>query len=332
MRLFDTSFKERTVYETTHFPGAKKYWFRGELHDWSETTAHPMSHAFHYGTSTFEGIRAYKTDKGPAVFRLPEHIDRFLLSASILRMTPPCSRDEIMKIIHLVMKENGLESAYIRPLMFYSYGNLGLIPKACPAELLVGAWRWDSYFGDGHSRELSAYILPRRRVHHSQLDMRAKLGGVYVQSTICGLDARSKGFDEAIFLNIEGRVAEGPGENIFLVRNGELRTNDISESILEGITRTSIIEIARESGYNVKIGPIAKEDLFSADEVFFTGTAVEITPVVRITDGSDPEREAMEHPIGGGRRGPVSTALEAAFKAVVSGRNPKYAKWLTPVV
>ena len=319
------------MFDNTHFPGAKKYWHMGTIHDWAETIAHPMSHAFHYGTSTFEGIRAYKTSQGPAIFRFEEHIDRFLLSASILKMKVPYAKEEIMSAVKLVMKENALDSAYIRPLMFYSYGNLGLVPKACPVELLIGAWRWNAYFGDDPAKGLSAYILPWRRVHHSQLDMRAKLGGVYVQSTICGLEARSLGYDEALFLNIEGRVAEGPGENLFLVKDGTLWTNDRSESILEGITRTSILEIARDLGYPVKIAPITKEDLFAADEVFFTGTAVEIMPVVKIADGSDHGAAPEEHIIASGQRGPVSAIIETAFREIVSGKNPKFEKWLTRI-
>jgi branched-chain amino acid aminotransferase len=323
--------KESAMFLNTHFPGAKKYWHMGTFYDWSEATLHPMSHALHYGTCTFEGIRAYDTAKGPAVFRLPEHIDRFLHSASVIKMTSPYSKGEIIDSVRLVMRENGLKSAYIRPLLFYSYGNLGLVPKACPVEMLIGVWEWGAYLGEKAAEGVSALIVPQRRVHHSQLDMRAKLGGFYVQSTISGLEARAQGHDEAIFLNLEGRVAEGPGENIFVVKGRTLKTNGIEESILEGITRTSLLEIAAGRGFRTEIGPITKEELFGADEAFFTGTAVEITSLVRVADGSDPKAGKMERAIGDGKPGKVFLELKAAFKDVVSGKVPKYEKWLTYV-
>ena len=319
------------MFPNTNFPGAKKYWHMGKLYDWTEAHYHPMNHALHYGTSTFEGIRAYKTPRGTAIFRLPEHIDRFLHSASVLRMTPPYSREEIMDTARLIVRENGLESAYVRPLMFYGYGNLGLIPKSCPVELLMAAWEWGAYLGEKAEKGVSAYILSKRRVHHSQLDMRAKLGGVYVQSTMYGMEARAEGYDEAIFLNLEGNVAEGPGENLFLVKDGVVKTNDRSESILEGITRTSVLEIARDLGYPTAVGPITKADLFAADESFFSGTAVEITPLILVADGSDPKVPKTEHAIGSGSLGPVTKRLREAYAGIVRGADPKYEKWLTYV-
>jgi branched-chain amino acid aminotransferase len=319
------------MFPNTNFPGAKKYWHMGKFYDWSEAHYHPMNHALHYGTSTFEGIRAYKTPRGTAIFRLPEHIDRFLHSASVLRMTPPYPREEMIETVRLVVRENGLESAYIRPLMFYGYGNLGLIPKACPVELLMAAWEWGAYLGEKTEKGVSAYILSKRRVHHSQLDMRAKLGGVYVQSTMYGMEARAEGYDEAIFLNLEGNVAEGPGENLFIVKDGVVRTNDRTESILEGITRTSILEIARDLGYPTAVGPITKPDLFTADESFFSGTAVEITPVILVADGSDPKAPKTEHAIGTGKLGSVTKRLREAFSGIVRGAEPRYEKWLTYV-
>jgi branched-chain amino acid aminotransferase len=319
------------MFLNTHFPGAKKYWHMGTFYDWSEATFHPMSHAIHYGTCTFEGIRAYDTAKGPAVFRLPEHIDRFLHSASVIKMTSPYSKGEIIDSVRLVLRENGLKSAYIRPLLYYSYGNLGLVPKACPVELLIGVWEWGAYLGEKADAGVSALIVPQRRVHHSQLDMRAKLGGIYVQSTISGLEARAQGHDEAIFLNLEGRVAEGPGENIFVVKGRTLKTNGIEESVLEGVTRTSLLEIAADLGYRTEIAPITKEELFGAEEAFFTGTAVEITSIVRVADGSDPKARKGERAIGNGKPGTVFLELKAAYKDIVSGKVPKYEKWLTYV-
>src|SRR4030043_684194 len=257
------------MFLNTHFPKAQKYWYQGKFYDWSEGDLHPMMHALHYGTSVFEGIRAYGTPRGTAIFRLPEHIDRMLLSAAVARMKFPYGKDEIIEFIKLTVRENGLESCYIRPLLFFSYGNLGLVPKACPVELAISAWEWGAYLGEKAAGGVSVYIVPWRRVHHTQFNMAAKLGGVYVQSTICGLEARDEGFDEAVFLNFEGRIAEGPGQNIFIVKGGTLITNERTESVLEGITRTSLLEIARDLGFKTVVGPITKEDLYGAEEAFF---------------------------------------------------------------
>ncbi len=317
------------MYETTHFPKALKYWHEGRIYDWTDAHIHPMSHALHYGSSVFEGIRAYPTDRGSAVFRLNEHIDRFLHSASVARMQVPQSKEEIIDIIKRVVRENKLESAYIRPLLFYSYGNLGLVPKHCPVEMIIATWEWGAYLGEKSVNGVSVCIVRWRRLHHSQLDMKAKLGGAYIQSTICGLDTRADGYDEAIFLNLEGNVAEGPGENIFIVKDGILKTNDISESILEGITRTSLIEIAKDLGYKMTIGPISREELFAADEVFFSGTAVEVTPIVRVTDASRPDGAKKEYIIGSGEVGETTHRLRHTYKEAVTGRIQRYEKWLT---
>lgn len=316
------------MFPNTHFSKAKKYWYMGKLYDWSEGIFHPMMHALHYGTCTFEGIRAYPTDKGPAIFRLKEHIDRFFHSASVIKMKVPFTKEEVMEACKIVVKENGLGSAYIRPLLFYSYGNLGLVPKFSPVELVIGAWEWGAYLGESAERGASACIVPKRRIHISQLDLSAKLGGVYVQSTINGMEARERGYDEAIFLNLEGRIAEGPGENICLIKDGVLHTNDRSESILEGITRTTLLEIAPDLGLKTRVAPIRKEDLFSADEAFFCGTAAEISPIVKVTDFSDGFDNGHNYIIGNGKPGPFTTRLAQAYREVVTGRNPKYEKWL----
>lgn len=317
------------MFLNTHFPNAKKYWYEGKFYDWSEAGFHPMMHALHYGTSVFEGIRAYHTAKGPAVFRLPEHNDRFLVSAAVAKMKCPYTKDQIAAAITSTVRENGLDSCYIRPLLFYSYGNLGLVPKACPVELAISAWEWGAYLGENAARGVNAFIVPQRRVHHSQFNMAAKLGGVYVQSTICGLEAREEGFDEAIFLNMEGRIAEGPGQNVIIVKGGTLSTNGRSESVLEGITRTSLLEIGRDLGYKTVVAPITKEDFFGADEAFYCGTAVEVIPIVTVTDGSDPAAPRIKHTIGTGKPGPIALGMIKAFNDAVSGREPRYEKWLT---
>ncbi len=317
------------MHDTTHFPKARKYWHEGKFYDWPEAHLHPMAHALHYGSSVFEGIRAYPTAKGPAIFRLKEHVDRLLYSAGVAMMKVPYTRRQIADLIKLTLKENGLDSAYIRPLLFFAYGNLGLVPKFCPVELLIGTWEWGAYLGEKAVNGVCVYLVPWRRVHRSQLDMKAKLGGVYVQSTICGLMARSKKCDEAVFLNLEGRIAEGPGENIFICKNGVLKTNDVNESILEGITRTTLLELAPEAGIKTKVGPIRKDELLGADEVFFSGTAVEVVAITNVIDGSDPKVNPRRYRIGTGRPGPVTTRLQNLYMDTVSGRVKKHEGWLT---
>jgi branched-chain amino acid aminotransferase len=288
-------------------------------------------HALHYGSSVFEGIRAYSTAKGPAVFRLSEHNDRFLVSAGVAKMKSPYTKDEIADLIKQTVRENELQSCYIRPLLFYSYGNLGLVPKACPVELAISAWEWGAYLGENAAKGVHAYIIPWHRVHHTQINMAAKLGGIYVQSTIAGLEAREAGYDEAIFLNMEGRIAEGPGQNVFIVKGKTLITNGRLESALEGITRTSLLEIGADLGYKTVVGPITKADFFGADEAFYCGTAVEVIPITEVTDGSDPTMSRTHHVIGTGQPGPVALQMIKAFNEAVTGRNPRYEKWLTTI-
>lgn len=319
------------MFDNTHFPKGKKFWHMGKLHDWSQPNIHSMSHALHYGTSVFEGIRAYSTAKGPSIFRLPEHIDRLFHSASTLSMKVPFSKEEVIKAIKLVITENKLESAYIRPLLFYAYGNLGLVPWASPVELIIGAWEWGAYLGEKAEKGVHVCLLPWKRIHHSQIAMSAKLGGIYVQSAICGMEARRQGFDESVFLNLEGRVAEGPGENIFIVKGGTLKTNDKTESILEGITRTTILEMAKDLGIDSCIDPITKQELFHADEVFFTGTAVELASIVSVADCSDLNSSKKEYKIGTGKVGKITQQLVKTYKEAVKGTKKEYEKWLTYV-
>lgn len=319
------------MFENTHFPKAKKYWHMGNFLEWTTPNVHPMSHALHYGTSVFEGIRAYRTEEGPAVFRLPDHIQRFFRSAAVLKMKVPYSPEEISEAVLSTIRENRLDSAYIRPLMFYSYGNLGLVPAFSPVELVIAAWEWGAYLGEKTEKGVHVLILPWKRIHHTQFDMSAKLGGLYILSTIGGNFAREQGFDEAVYLNTEGNVAEGPGENIFIVQDGRLITNDRSESILEGITRTSILEFAGDLGLKTAIQPIGKQDLIDADEAFFTGTAVEVAPIVCVTDSSTSSESRTEHTIGTGQAGEITLKVMTSYKEIVQGKREAFKKWLTLV-
>lgn len=321
--------------DTSYFPGAKKFWHMGKMYDWDSLTVHVMSHAMHYGSSVFEGIRAYDTERGPAVFRLREHIDRFFHSAQTVNMKVPYSKEEIIATVRLVMRENRIRSAYIRPLLYFGYGNLGLVPKACPVNLTIGCWSWGAYLGEEVlKRGAHVMLLPVRRFHPSQIDVRAKLGGLYVQSNIAGSLARKNGFDEGLFLNLEGRVAEGPGENVFVVKNKRVKTNGTEESILEGITRTTVLKLAEDRGYATKVGPISLEEFLEADEAFFTGTAAEVTPITRFTDGRDsslPREKWFSKPIGEGKPGPITLELAKMYQEVVRGKQPQYESWLTYV-
>ncbi|RMI16880.1 MAG: branched-chain amino acid transaminase [Calditrichaeota bacterium] len=321
--------------DITYFPGAKKYWHNGKLYDWDTRLVHVMAHVLHYGSSVFEGIRAYDTPKGPAIFRLQDHIRRFFRSAHTLNMEVPYSAEEIIETCRLVVRENRLRSAYIRPNLFFGYGNLGLTPKACPIELTVGCWEWGAYLGDeGLINGVHVLLLPWKRFHPSQIDASVKLGGLYVQSNIYATYARRLGFDEGVFLNLENRVAEGPGENILILKDGVLITNDKSESILEGITRTTILELAQDLGYSTEIRPITVEDFLNADEAFFTGTAAEVTPITRVTDGRDKSQSQEDWPvytIGNGKPGEHTQKFAQLYQEVVTGQHPRYEQWLTYV-
>ncbi|MFQ5584653.1 MAG: aminotransferase class IV, partial [Calditrichia bacterium] len=228
-----------------------------------------------------------------------------------------------------------LRSAYIRPNLYFGYGNLGLVPKACPVELTIGCWGWGAYLGEeAVINGVHVLLLPWKRIHRSQTDMAAKFGGLYVLSNKAGSYARELGFGEGIFLNLEGRVSEGPGENIVIVKNNIIKTNDESESILEGITRTTILQLAADMGYETEIGPMTLEELWNADEVFFTGTAAEGTPITRITDGRDTSLAKEDwplHVIGNGMPGKITRELMKMYGEVVRGEHSQYDDWLTYV-
>jgi branched-chain amino acid aminotransferase len=250
-------------------------------------------------------------------------------------MDIPFSKEEIKQAIKSVMKENKLRAAYIRPNLYYGYGNLGLIPKACPVELSIGCWTWGAYLGEeGVEKGVHALLVPNLRVHISQMDTRAKVGGVYTQSTISGKYARDMGCDEAIFMNLEGRIAEGPGENILIVKGNLVKTNDENESVLPGITRSTILELAKDLGYDIDISPITLEEFLGADEACFAGTAAEVTPITRVTDGRNKKINKSEWPsynIGQGKPGPIIRKLAKQYADLVRGENSQYDNWLTYV-
>lgn len=300
----------------------EKIWFNGKIIDWNQATTHVMSHGLHYGSGIFEGVKCYTTDDGPAIFKLKEHIERLYTSAKIYRMDLPFTQEEMVQGCLDIIKANGVENGYIRPVAFYGYDTLGVHPKDCPIEVSIGAFDWGTYLGqDALVKGVRVTVSPWRKFHSSSFPTTAKANGQYLNSLLAVQDAKSKGFDEGLLLNQEGTIAEGAGQNIFLIKNGKLYTNAEDSSILMGLTRETVIHLARDLGFRVKVGRLSVGQLLSADEAFFTGTASEVTPI----------RELDQRIVGSGGRGPITEKLQAAYMDVVQGRNPQYKSWLTYV-
>jgi branched-chain amino acid aminotransferase len=303
------------------FPEQGEIWLNGELVPWDDARVHVCTHALHYGTGVFEGIRFYETPRGPAVFRLPEHLQRFERSAALYRMRLPYGEEALAEAVRLVIDSSGLPEGYIRPLAFYGYGNLGILPKECPISVALVVYPFPMYLGaDGIQNGIRVTVSPWRKTHHSMLPSEAKGCGQYLNSFLALADARVRGFTEALLLNQEGFVAEGSGENFFYVEGGVLATNDAKASILPGITRASVLDLARDLGIETRVhNEIRLEDVLAAQEAFFTGTAAEVTPIKEV-DGSV---------IGTGRPGPVTRLIQERFFATVRGEVPERRGWLT---
>jgi branched-chain amino acid aminotransferase len=295
-------------------------WFNGKFVPWDDATVHVGIHALHYGTSVFEGIRAYGTPLGPAVFRLKEHVRRFLRSPRPLQMTLPFSQEQLEQAILDTVAKNGHDSCYIRPLAFRGMERLGVDGRACPVEVVIMTWEWGKYLGpEAITEGVDAGVSSWRRMAPDTFPANCKIGGQYVNSQLITMEAKDRGFAEGIALDINGYISEGSGENVFLVSNGRVFTPPLCASILDGITRDCVITLARDMGYDVVEEMLPRERLYSADEVFFTGTAAEITPV-RSVDGLS---------VGDGRRGPVTAELQDRFFAITSGAAPDPWGWLT---
>lgn len=293
----------------------------GGLVPWREATVHALAHGLHYGVGIFEGVRAYETPAGPAIFRLADHTARLLNSARIIGMTLPAGAAEISAAQRLVVRENQLGACYIRPFAFYGAGRLGISAADNPVHLVVAAWPWGAYLGEDAVKNGIRVKTSSFARHHVNVSMcRAKASGHYLNSVLAQAEVARNGYDEALLLDVDGLVAEGSGENIFIVRRGALYTPDLT-SALEGITRESVVALARDAGYEVREKRITRDEVYCADEAFFTGTAAEITPI----------RELDDRPIGNGGRGPITKALQDAFFACVRGEGPRSAEWLTPV-
>jgi branched-chain amino acid aminotransferase len=294
----------------------EKIWFNGELVDWADARIHVGSHGLHYGTGVFEGIRCYETERGPSVFRLRDHLRRLESSARLLYMPLPYTPDELRSAVHETIAVNGLDECYIRPIAFYGYGELGVHTGTNPVEVAIMCWPWGAYLGEeGQRQGIRAMISSWKRVGPNTIPHVAKATGIYLNSMLATHEARRAGYDEAIMLTDDGYVADGPGENVFVIKDDVISTPPLSTSILHGITRETLIQIARDLGYTVVEKSIIRPDLYLADEVFMTGTAAEVTPLSSVDDQE----------IGAG---PITLQLQQAYWDVVRGKNERYAEWL----
>ena len=295
-------------------------WLDGELVPWREAKVHVLTHTLHYGTGVFEGVRAYHAEQGTAIFRLEDHTDRLFRSAHILGMDIPYSKDELNAAQKQIVRDNNLDSAYLRPMCFYGPEGIGLRADNLKVHVMIAGWEWGAYLGaeaieKGIRIRTSSYTR-----HHVNITMcKAKANGNYMNSTMALQEALRDGYDEALLLDVDGFVAEGSGENVFIVRNGVIFTPDLT-SALEGITRETIVELAEEFGYEVREKRITRDEVYVADEAFFTGTAAEVTPI----------RELDGRKIGSGVRGPITEKLQSKYFDLVHGRVPEHMDWLTP--
>ena len=293
-------------------------WYDGKMVPWRDATTHVLTHSLHYGLSVFEGLRAYKTARGTAIFRLKEHTDRFFNSAHIYMMKLPYDKATLMDAQRQVVRENKLESCYVRPIAFYGSEKMGVSPKGAQVHIAIAAWPWGAYLGaDGLEKGIRVKTSSFAR-HHVNVTMpRAKIASTYANSILANMEAVDHGYDEGLLLDVDGFVAEGAGENLFIVKDGAIIEPEIA-SALTGITRNTIHRLAKDLGCELLTRRLTRDDVYIADEAFFTGTAAEVTPI----------RELDGRQIGAGRRGPVTEKMQAAFFDIVNGRSEKYNDWL----
>jgi branched-chain amino acid aminotransferase len=297
-------------------------WMNGEFVAWEDAKVHVLTHGLHYGTGVFEGIRCYDTEIGPAVFRHEEHYKRLARSAELYYMPMPYDCAALRAATHELIGRNGLRSCYIRPLVYRGYGQMGLNPLEAPTDVAIAVWEWGAYLGEeGKAKGIRAKVSSWRRISPESLIPSSKASGQYLNSVLAKIESQKAGYEEAILLDDHGRVCEGSGENIFVVWDGRVVTPPPASSILDGISRKSAIQIARDLGVEVIERDIARAELYLADEVFMTGTAAELVPV----------REIDDHTIGAGEPGPITRAVQTAFEDALHGRNERYRDWLDPV-
>jgi branched-chain amino acid aminotransferase len=299
-----------------------KIWMDGELVDWRDANVHVLSHALHYGSGVFEGIRAYETSRGAAVWHLEEHLKRLFRSAKLYHMEMPYSIEAITDAVKDVIRANGLNACYIRPVALRGYGEMGVNPLNAPVNVFIAVWPWGAYLGEEALEQgVRIKISSWRRNSQNSLPAAAKATGQYINSVLAKVESLKAGYDEAIMLNESGYITDGSGENVFIVRDGALTTPPIQAGCLDGITRHSVMTIAHDLGYDVREENLVRTDLYNADEAFFTGTAAEITPI----------REVDDRMIGEGHRGPVTKELQGAFFSATKGETERYVSWLTYV-
>lgn len=297
-------------------------WMNGRCVRWQDATAHVSSHALHYGSGVFEGLRCYQTAAGPAVLRLDAHLDRLYASADAYRMAIPFSHDELAGAICDTIRRNGFSDCYVRPICYLGSSSLGVHPRDCPVEVAILTWPWGAYLGEeALTCGARITISPWRKFHSHMMPTTAKACGQYLNSVLAVRDAAGRGFDEALLLDQDGNIAEGSGENIFLVSGNKLITNDERDSILMGITRSCVLRIASDLGWEIEQRSLTVEDLLHCDEAFFTGTAAEVVPISEI-DGT---------PVGSGYRGPRTAIVQGIYSAATSGKDARYRDWLYPV-
>src|SRR5690349_16133716 len=299
------------------FTKTEKIWFDGKLVNWDDANVHVLTHGLHYGTGVFEGMRCYATADGPAVFRLDAHLERFFQSAALYELPIPYNKDALAEATLELIRANRLESAYLRPIAFFGAATLSVWTKECPVSVAIAGFPTGTYLMDA-DKGVRVTVSSIRKFDNSAIPAWGKACGQYINSARAVQEARRKGFDEALLLNSQGEVSEGSGENLFLVRDGAIVTNDRDASILMGVTRASILEIANDLGIPTRVATMSVEDVYHADELFFTGTAVEVTAI----------REVDGHTISGGKPGPVTRRIQEAFNAIVRGERPEYRRWL----
>ncbi|MBD3867623.1 MAG: branched-chain amino acid transaminase [Acidobacteria bacterium] len=301
---------------------SKSIWFNGKLIPWDEARVHVLSHVIHYGSSVFEGIRCYEQPVGSAAFRLEDHIRRLFDSARIYRMEIPWSRDEVVEACVETVRANGLSSCYIRPVVYRGFGSMGVNPLPCPVELVIAAWEWGAYLGDeALDNGVDVQVSTWARMAPNTIPAMAKAGANYANAQLVKMEALSNGFAEGVVLDVDGFVCEGSGENIFLVREGKVFTPPLGASILSGITRASVIALLRDMGLEVAQTKVPREALYLADELFFTGTAAEITPI----------RSVDRLTVGPGKPGPITKKIQKAYLSVLKGESGDTRGWLHPV-
>jgi branched-chain amino acid aminotransferase len=297
-------------------------WMNGELIPWEDAKVHVLTHGLHYGTGVFEGVRCYKTPRGPAIFRHDDHLQRLARSAELYYMPLPYTQEELRAATHELIARNGLDECYIRPIAFRGYGHMGLFPLEATVDVAIAVWPWGAYLGEESLLTgIRAKVSSWRQISAQSLIPHSKASGQYLNSVLAKIESHKAGYEEAILLDERGEVSEGSGENVFVVRDGELITPCETAHILGGITRDSAMQIASDLGYSVVERGVARAELYLADEVFLTGTAAELVPV----------REIDDHLVGEGRRGPITEAVQEAFMDALRGRSERYAHWLDVV-